>query len=136
MSQHHRDLGITLLDAKYLDPACHKGCQGLVHKREAERLLAELTALRARVQQAEELAKALKDTTDFLNYEVYREVGGDEGPAEPADSLSYGAASLIRSNNDALAAWSAPSVATPAQGKESAEHEHDADWSGSGRPIR
>lgn len=37
-ANHHRDLGITLLDAKYLDPACHKGCQSLVHQRERDAL--------------------------------------------------------------------------------------------------
>jgi hypothetical protein len=34
---HHRDLGITLLDAKWLDPECYKGCQSLVLKQRAER---------------------------------------------------------------------------------------------------
>jgi len=38
-----RNLGITILDAKYLDPACHKGCQSLVHKARAERLQAALS---------------------------------------------------------------------------------------------
>jgi len=36
-SNFHRDMGITLLDAKWLDPECHKGCQSLVLKQRAER---------------------------------------------------------------------------------------------------
>lgn len=32
----HRDRGITLLDAKWLDPQCHKGCQSLVLKQALE----------------------------------------------------------------------------------------------------
>jgi hypothetical protein len=33
-------MGITLLDAKYLDPKCWKGCQGLVHAHRIEALVA------------------------------------------------------------------------------------------------
>ncbi len=29
----HEDRGITLLQEKWLDPACHKGCQSLAHRR-------------------------------------------------------------------------------------------------------
>lgn len=43
-SQHYRDLGITLLDAKYLDPACHKGCQSLVRQHRIADLERELSA--------------------------------------------------------------------------------------------
>ena len=32
-------LGITLLDAKYLDPKCWTGCQALVHKHRIEALI-------------------------------------------------------------------------------------------------
>ena len=43
----HRDLGITLLDAKWLDPKwldpkCHKGCQSLFFKQERDELRAAL----------------------------------------------------------------------------------------------
>lgn len=34
----HRDMGITLLDAKWLDPRCHEGCQSLVLKDEIQAL--------------------------------------------------------------------------------------------------
>jgi hypothetical protein len=44
-ANHHRDLGITLLDAKWLDPECHKGCQSLVLKQRAERAEANMARL-------------------------------------------------------------------------------------------
>jgi hypothetical protein len=46
-------MGITLLDAKWLDPACHEGCQSLVIK-------AELTAALAREKR---LREALEEIT-------------------------------------------------------------------------
>jgi hypothetical protein len=33
-----KDVGITLLDAKWLDPACHKGCSSLILKDEIKKL--------------------------------------------------------------------------------------------------
>lgn len=46
-AEHHRDLGITLLDAKYLDPNCWKGCKSLVHQRHIEKLTKALVAYRS-----------------------------------------------------------------------------------------
>lgn len=45
-ANHHRDLGITLLDAKWLDPECHKGCQSLVLKAKLDAALAQVATLR------------------------------------------------------------------------------------------
>lgn len=44
--EFHRKMGITLLDAKWLDPECHSGCQSLVMKHRIERLEAALIAAR------------------------------------------------------------------------------------------
>lgn len=41
-----RDSGIKTLDAKWLDPECHDGCQSLVLKNQISTLTAELEALR------------------------------------------------------------------------------------------
>jgi len=46
-ANHHRDLGITLLDAKWLDPECHTGCQSLIWKARAERAEAQLAAIQS-----------------------------------------------------------------------------------------
>ncbi len=43
----HKNLGITLLDAKYLDPACHKGCQSLKHHNDLNASQQTIAVLRA-----------------------------------------------------------------------------------------
>lgn len=42
----HRERGITLLDAKWLDPICHQGCHSLVLKSERDALAAQVAVLR------------------------------------------------------------------------------------------
>ena len=44
--EFHKQMGITLLDAKWLDPECHTGCQSLVLKHHIERLESALVAAR------------------------------------------------------------------------------------------
>jgi len=67
----HRDRGITLLDAKWLDPECHKGCKSLVLKDRAERAEAELAAERARLDwlSARGFEHRHHETGDHLGYE-------------------------------------------------------------------
>lgn len=48
----HRDLGIATMDAKWLDPECHKGCQSLVYKH-------LITALEVRCVELREAAKTI-----------------------------------------------------------------------------
>lgn len=67
-------LGITLLDAKYLDPKCWTGCQALVHKHRIEALIEAGNKLRQKAalgQHAEfedleawDKAATLEPTTD------------------------------------------------------------------------
>ena len=50
--EFHDKLGITLLDAKYLDPACHKGCQSIKHRNEiaaAQQTVARLREVLQRI---------------------------------------------------------------------------------------
>lgn len=37
----HRDMGITTLDAKWLDPECHRGCKSLIWKKERDLAIEE-----------------------------------------------------------------------------------------------
>ena len=45
--EFHDKLGITLLDAKYLDPSCHKGCQSLKHRNDLDASQQTVAVLRA-----------------------------------------------------------------------------------------
>ncbi len=60
-SEFHAKIGITILDAKYLDPACHNGCQSIKHRAERDRLLSELADERAKKSDA--LIAAVNDIT-------------------------------------------------------------------------
>lgn len=48
-ADYHRSMGITLMDAKWLDPECHAGCNSLVLKHRIEALTHALTELSNRV---------------------------------------------------------------------------------------
>lgn len=82
---------------------------------------AELTALRAQLAEEamvrERLVEALKDTNRFLSEDVYSEVSGHDGPAQPADELSYKAIPYMRANQTAIAA----ARQLPQQGKDGAK---------------
>ena len=55
-SEFHDKLGITLLDAKYLDPACHKGCQSIKHRNDlaaTQQTVARLRAVKEGMMEAE-----------------------------------------------------------------------------------
>lgn len=43
--EHQRKMGITLLDAKWLDPSCHKGCQSLAMKNQSAKLAEALEGM-------------------------------------------------------------------------------------------
>lgn len=83
----HRDRGITLLDAKYLDPACHKGCQSLVWQEKLSTSIDESCELRAQLDQLETLiledkagAQVIKTERDkLLRFydEIVKELGHD-----------------------------------------------------------
>ena len=45
--EFHDKLEITLLDAKYLDPSCHKGCQSLKHRNDLDASQQTVAVLRA-----------------------------------------------------------------------------------------
>ncbi len=48
--EYQAKMGITLLDAKWLDPACHKGCRSLSFTAELQAVKAERDALRAALE--------------------------------------------------------------------------------------
>lgn len=43
---------ITILDAKWLDPECHQGCQSLIHKHRIEQLERELDEAKEQLENA------------------------------------------------------------------------------------
>ena len=49
-SEFHDKLGITLLDAEYLDPACHKGCQSIKHHNDLAAAQQTVARLRAALE--------------------------------------------------------------------------------------
>jgi hypothetical protein len=73
---HRQKMGITLLDAMWLDPACHKGCQSL--------------GLKDRAAQLAEAMERLIDTDLDIN-----------GPREVTDD----ATAALAKARAALAAW-------------------------------
>jgi len=58
----HRERGITLLDAKWLDPECHEGCQSLVFKNEIADLRAQLAESRDALEGCSRLLRLVGTT--------------------------------------------------------------------------
>lgn len=91
----HRRLGITLLDAKWLDPECHKGCQSLLFK---NALTAERTLREANAKLVGKLREALTQNNNFLQDHVSMAQTDPESGPEPADDFSAQACSVIGGN--------------------------------------
>lgn len=75
-----RDRGITLLDAKYLDPACHKGCQSLVWQEQVlAGIAAEDYAIKSHLITADllEVTAAERDKLKGFYDEIVKELGHD-----------------------------------------------------------
>jgi septal ring factor EnvC (AmiA/AmiB activator) len=86
----HRDRGITLLDAKYLDPRCHQGCQSLVWQRRLDverlridRLVDALTKARSGLQwYREEHPEDDTPADDEMEAEIEAALAPPEGEAK------------------------------------------------------